>query len=59
MISESEIKICDKCTKTKTIDKYRKYNEKSYSLLTDALTLNNIMSLYKDKYLEEETDDAK
>ena len=31
MISESEIKICDKCTQTKPIDKYRKYNEKSYS----------------------------
>ena len=31
MISESEIKICDKCTQTKPIDKYRKYSENSYS----------------------------
>ena len=31
MISESEIKMCDKCTQTKPIDKYRKYHENSYS----------------------------
>jgi hypothetical protein len=31
MISESEIKMCDKCTQIKPIDKYRKYHENSYS----------------------------
>ena len=31
MISESETKICDKCTQTKPIDKYRKYHKNSYS----------------------------
>jgi hypothetical protein len=30
-MSEIEEKICDKCTQNKPIDKYRKYNEKSYS----------------------------
>jgi hypothetical protein len=31
MISESETKMCDKCMQTKPIDKYRKYQENSYS----------------------------
>ena len=31
MINEIEVKICDKCTQTKPIDKYRKYCETSYS----------------------------
>jgi len=29
------------------------YSEKDYHKLTDALVLNNILSLYKDKYIEE------
>jgi hypothetical protein len=31
MTTENELKVCDKCTQTKPIDKYRKYCEKSYS----------------------------
>jgi hypothetical protein len=55
MISDTDVKMCDKCTQTKPIDKYRKYCEKSYSK-TCKKCLNEIDKIRKKHIRQKKTE---